>query len=125
MRVFKDLDLVEHLGSGMSRILDAYNESIFEFTPNFLIVTFPFAEGFLESNINNGTNFGTNGTNHGTNENHIKILNLLKINSKATLDIISEQTNLSRRTVGREIKILQELGRIKRIGSTRGHWEVL
>ncbi|GHV24403.1 hypothetical protein FACS189465_1570 [Clostridia bacterium] len=49
MRVFKDLNLVEHLGSGMSRILEAYDESIFTFEDNFLIVTFPFFEGFNNS----------------------------------------------------------------------------
>ncbi len=52
MRIFRDVDLVEQLGSGMSRILKAYNESIFEFKPNFLIITFPFEEGYIvEHNI--------------------------------------------------------------------------
>ncbi|MCL2079669.1 MAG: putative DNA binding domain-containing protein [Oscillospiraceae bacterium] len=46
MRVFKDVDLVEQLGSGMSRIMEVYDQSIFTFEDNFLIVTFPFAEGF-------------------------------------------------------------------------------
>ena len=46
MRVFHDVDLVEQLGSGMSRILDAYDPSVFTFEDNFLIVTFPFAKGF-------------------------------------------------------------------------------
>ena len=49
MRVFHDVDLVEQLGSGMSRILEVYDQSIFTFEDNFLIVTFPFAEGFSES----------------------------------------------------------------------------
>jgi hypothetical protein len=46
MRIFKDLDLVEQLGSGMSRIMEAYDQSIFTFEDNFLIVTFPFADGY-------------------------------------------------------------------------------
>jgi predicted HTH transcriptional regulator len=46
MRVFKDVGLVEHLGSGMGRILSAYDESIFSFEEGFLVVTFPFANGF-------------------------------------------------------------------------------
>ena len=49
MRVFHDVDLVEQLGSGMSRIMEVYDQSIFTFEDNFLIVTFPFAEGFAES----------------------------------------------------------------------------
>lgn len=48
MRVFRDVELVEQLGSGMSRILKIYDESIFKFTPNFLIITFPFEEGYAE-----------------------------------------------------------------------------
>jgi predicted HTH transcriptional regulator len=44
MRVFRDIDLVEQLGSGMSRILEVYNSSIFTFEDDFLIVTFPFAD---------------------------------------------------------------------------------
>ena len=48
MRVFHDLDLVEQLGSGMSRILEVYDRSIFTFEDNFLIVTLPFAVGFSE-----------------------------------------------------------------------------
>ncbi|MDR2849152.1 MAG: putative DNA binding domain-containing protein [Verrucomicrobiota bacterium] len=41
MRVFRDVELVEGLGSGMTRILRAYDRSIFELTPSFLVVTFP------------------------------------------------------------------------------------
>jgi predicted HTH transcriptional regulator len=52
MRVFHDVDLVEQLGSGMSRIMEVYDQSIFAFEDNFLIVTFPFAESFT---LKNGT----------------------------------------------------------------------
>jgi len=31
MRIFKDLDLVEQLGSGVLRILQAYNKDVFQF----------------------------------------------------------------------------------------------
>ena len=36
MRVFKDLDIVEYLGSGMPRILRAYPKESFIFTANFI-----------------------------------------------------------------------------------------
>ncbi len=42
MRVFKDLDFVEQLGSGMSRILSAYDKSVFSFTSHFLTVRFDY-----------------------------------------------------------------------------------
>lgn len=46
MRVFRDVGLVEQLGSGMGRILKAYGRSVFRFVGDFLVVTLPFAEGF-------------------------------------------------------------------------------
>ena len=44
MRIFKDLDMVEHLGSGLPRITEFYGSESFRFTENFLRVTF-FANG--------------------------------------------------------------------------------
>ena len=44
MCVFKDLDLVEHLGSGVPRILTACGRECFKFTENFLRMTFPSLE---------------------------------------------------------------------------------
>lgn len=43
MRVFKDLDFVEQLGSGMERILSVYETDIYEISDNFIRVTFNFA----------------------------------------------------------------------------------
>ena len=48
MRVFKDVDLVEQLGSGMERIMSVYDKSIFEFLPNFLRINFYFDKEVLE-----------------------------------------------------------------------------
>ena len=44
MRIFKDLELVEHLGSGIPRITQFFPESCFRFTENFLRSTFPAIE---------------------------------------------------------------------------------
>jgi predicted HTH transcriptional regulator len=49
MRVFKDLDLVEHMGSGVPRILEAYPTSIYHFSQNFIRVTLPFDKGFEQT----------------------------------------------------------------------------
>lgn len=46
MRVFKDLDMVEQMGSGIIRILQQYPPSIYQFTQNFIRVVLPYAEGF-------------------------------------------------------------------------------
>lgn len=44
MRVFRDVDLVEQLGSGIPRILAAYGRESFGFTENFLRMRFPASE---------------------------------------------------------------------------------
>ena len=49
MRVFKDIGLVEQLGSGMSRILKFYDKSVFNITPNFLVVTFIFEDSVSDT----------------------------------------------------------------------------
>ena len=44
IRVFKDVDLIENIGSGVLRILDAYNKSCFKFMEHFLRVSFKYRE---------------------------------------------------------------------------------
>lgn len=44
MRIFKDLDLVEQLGSGIPRILESYGKECFHFSENFLRMVFPSIE---------------------------------------------------------------------------------
>ncbi len=48
MRVFRDLELVEQLGSGMNRILHAYQTDIFHLSENFIEIVFPFEEEYLQ-----------------------------------------------------------------------------
>ena len=49
MRVFRDLDLVEQLGSGVHRILHAYSRDIFKISDNFLEICFPFEHKYLKT----------------------------------------------------------------------------
>ena len=48
IRVFKDVDLIENIGSGVLRILDAYDKSCFKFMEHFLRVTFKYKENPFE-----------------------------------------------------------------------------
>lgn len=41
MRIYRDVELVESLGSGIPRILRVYGEDCFKFTDNFVRITFP------------------------------------------------------------------------------------
>ena len=57
MRIYKDLNLVEHLGSGVPRILENYAKDCFMFSENFLRMTFPSAipVSNLVADVSNGT----------------------------------------------------------------------
>jgi ATP-dependent DNA helicase RecG len=48
MRVFKDLEMVEYLGSGMPRILKAYPRKAYTFSSHFIRTTFPISREALE-----------------------------------------------------------------------------
>lgn len=41
MRIYRDVELVESLGSGIPRILRAYGEDCFKFTDNFIRIILP------------------------------------------------------------------------------------
>ena len=118
MRVFRDVGLVEQLGSGMGRILNAYDRSVFKFAGDFLIVTFPFADGFdVTINANNGVNDVKNGVN--------VILSAFRDNPSITIKGLAKLTGISARTIDREVELLKAEGKLKRVGSARfGHWEV-
>ena len=122
MRVFKDVDLVEQLGSGMRRMLNAYDKSIFDFTPNYLIITFPFENGYSE----NTTTKNTTTKNVVVNKKEQQILDIITLNADETADTIAIMLGITARTVQRYLKSLQEKELIKRVGSDKtGKWKVL
>lgn len=53
MRVYRDLRLVEQLGSGIHRILKAYDKSIFKMSANFLEISFPFEKDYESNQVGN------------------------------------------------------------------------
>ena len=123
MRVFKDLGLVEQLGSGMSRILQSYDRSIFEISDHFIKAIFPFSLSVNDEIIANGDN---NGDISGDNQSdRDKVLLLLKEEPDITAKKMSERTGLSTRKISRIIRELRESEMIIRIGSSRkGYWEI-
>ncbi len=124
MRVFKDVKLVEQLGSGVQRILKIYDKSIFKFSPNFLKVSFPIK--------NVGDNVGENvGDNVGEktiklNKTQKNILSLINQNNYITQAEISIKLNKTTRTIERNMKKLQEENIIVRVGSdAAGYWKIV
>ena len=120
MRVFKDLDLVEQLGTGIIRILKVYDKSVYQFYPNFIRVNFKF--DYPEREINKLSMLSDdNMTNI-----QIKIINLMKEDKYVTQDELAEKICVSRSTIARQIKLLIEENKIKRSGSKKnGYWEII
>ena len=48
MRVFRDLEIVEHLGSGVPRILKAYGKEAFEIRDSYVRIVFRYAKPLSE-----------------------------------------------------------------------------
>lgn len=123
MRVFKDVGLVEQLGSGMSRILRAYPKDIFEISEHFIKVVFPVEKAQEIPIIANGNENGNDSGNVNDIEN--KLLLILQQKPNATARELSLALEISTRKVARLIKMLKEAGRISRVGSDRkGYWKI-
>ncbi len=115
MRIFKDLDLVEQLGSGIPRILQFYGKECFKFSDNFIRISFPIS--VIKENKTVGKTVGK--TTHA-------ILDLMKENPKITREVIANKLNLSVRGVEYHISKLTKENIIKREGGRKqGYWKVL
>ena len=119
MRVFKDLGLVEQLGSGMSRILKVYDRNIFKISEHFIKVEFPFSITKQSAIIASGDDVGDE------NGDENKVLQLLEKHPSITAKKMSEELKMSTRKISRIIKKLRETNTIIRIGSDRkGYWKI-
>ena len=131
IRVFKDVDLIENIGSGVLRILDAYDKSCFKFMDHFLRVSFKYKENPFEYDSKNkvSANDTINDTLKDTTKltkNEQQILSLIISNNQITREEIVNETKLSDRTISRAIKRLQDESFILRKGSKKtGYWKVL
>ena len=119
MRVFKDVGLVEQLGSGMSRILKVYRKDIFEISEHFIKVVFPIADVQGKHIIDNGD---INGNINGDTE---KVFKLLYQKRDITAKEMGAVLGFSTRKISRIIKELKDKGKITRIGSNKtGYWKI-
>ena len=128
MRIFKDLDLVEQLGSGMNRILRSYDRSIFRISEHFIRVAFPFAESPNENDPRNRTDETVDDTENETLNDTVqkRVKDIIRRVPAATYQYIAEKSGVSRATVARAIKHMVEAGEIKREGTDRkGSWRIL
>lgn len=117
MRVFKDLNLVEQLGTGIRRILKYYSEDIYVFTPNFIKVDIPYNENKLSKKVE--------GVEYDLSSTELKILSLIKNDESITQEEMADKMNLNRVSITKNVKKLKEKGLVVREGSNKsGIWKL-
>lgn len=123
MRVFKDLDLVEQLGTGVIRILKSYDKDVYEFSDNFIRVNFNFKSSESLANIPKAV---TSNVNYLLSETQEKIIDLIKENNRITQDEMRKKLGVNITTIARNLSDLKEKNIIERIGSNKnGQWIIL
>lgn len=132
--VFDKLDLMERRGSGLKKILDYYeaSENYYK-VKNVIFDSNPYDFRVVLPNLNFEINYEIR-------ESEINIINkklskadrlieIVKILTERpgiTIIEIAEELLVTKRTILRDIKNLQEYGKIKRIGNNiNGYWDVL
>jgi len=122
MRVFIDVELVEGLGSGMRRILEAYDRSVFEITPSFIVVTFPYAQDFERESagrMSEEVSEEVSGVLSKADLEKVKpILEYLKSHDSITPHRAQALTGKTAKTTWRYLKLLRERGIIASSGCT-------
>ena len=74
----------------------------------------------------NATVNATENATEKLNKTQEKIMSILYDDKSATYDVIAQKLGIERTTVWRNLKKLQEIGRLRRIGGDKGgHWEVI
>ena len=140
MRIFKDVELVESLGSGIPRILRAYGTDCFLFTENFIRLTLPI------SHPHSGDQIETYVTPHNNDidsiveklgkklgeklgkklgNTRIGIIRLIVSNPNITYTEISKTLSVSSTTVEKRIAEMSGVI-IQHVGPKKGgHWEII
>ncbi len=120
IRIFKDLDLVEQLGSGIPRILESYDKNCFKFSDNFLRVVLP------SDKVTNEKNGLVDGLVDGLVESQKMILKLVAKNPKISKREMAETIGISTTAIDKNIEKLKDAKLIKRVGSSRsGYWSIM
>jgi predicted HTH transcriptional regulator len=127
MRIFRDLEYVENLGSGIPYIVEKYGKKIFDFSQNVMRISFPFDFAIEdETTTKNTTKTTTKNTTKTNTKTTTKIIEILKENPNITANEIADAIGITRDGVFWHLKNLVKSGQIRHIGPTNGgHWKVL
>ena len=122
MRVFRDVEMVESLGSGMQRIMRKYTKDNFEFGDNYvrMIVQYNWVDEVQKVTVTERV------TERVTESNEDKILRLISANPTITIPRMMDVLSLSDSGIRKIIRKLQQQGLLRRVdGRKEGHWEII
>ena len=139
---FAYMNLIEHWGSGIPRIIDKVTAAGLqepEFIGGEVDLRINIYRGQVDTNnaINaNDTKNGVNGVNNGTNGTEVpfdkeqtqieKLLQIIEKNPSATQAYYAEEMGISKRTISRMFASLQEKGRLVQNGTKRkANWKII
>ncbi|MCK4840952.1 MAG: winged helix-turn-helix transcriptional regulator, partial [Methylococcales bacterium] len=115
MRIYKDLDMVEQLGSGMPRILASYPQRNFDFSNSFLRISF-------QAELKNIG--GSIGGSIGLTSRQQEIIKLIQQDDKISYRAMAQQLDINESAIKKHLNTLKQQNIIERIGGTRGYWNV-
>ena len=122
MRVFRDLNYVEQLGTGIQRVLKVYDKNIFEFFANHIRVTIPFnSNSFDNKKITDVFK-----EDMSLNKLQNSILKLIMDKPNITQEELARLLDVNKRTIIRNFKVLLENNYIERVGANKnGYWKII
>jgi predicted HTH transcriptional regulator len=138
MRVFKDLGIVEHLGSGIPRIMEKYDIIPFEITDNFIKIVFKYGERDLVKGLEGSEDLerdlvkdleGSEGIERDLEKLSFRAKNILHLIQKKpniTQAELSKLVGINEKNIRVNINKLKLKGLLRRVGSDKaGYWEVI
>lgn len=137
MRVFRDVEMVEALGSGMLRIMRKYGRENFEFGQSYVRFKVPYNWDGTNNGTNNGTENVLDDSEELTERQRLILRQLVSTSQKndtksgtkndvETVSSLSSKFSISVRTLKRDLATLQQLAYISHEGpSNGGYWLIL
>jgi predicted HTH transcriptional regulator len=123
MRVFRDLDYVEHLGSGIPRILEVYGRDAFVVSESFVRVVLPFAKPLTKADAVSSVPLPSGSMQFSSNDR--LVISAIERDGSVTVKGISAETGFAVRKVERILARLKGLGVVIRDGARKdGSWVV-
>lgn len=128
MRIFKDLGMVEQLGSGIPRIMQVYPKECFKFSENYIRMSFP--KSLVDYNTSGGQGGGQGGGQEGGQTTALtarqkEVFNYIVDNPSISRNELSEKMGINGSAIQKHIEALKKKGFITRKGETTGRWIIM